>query len=52
MQDILACARARGVGEVFGDVLRENTTMLQMASELGFVRTTAENGVVRVSIAL
>jgi acetyltransferase len=52
MQDILACARARGVGEVFGDVLSENTTMLQMASELGFARETTENGVVRLSITL
>jgi acetyltransferase len=52
MKDILACARKRGVSTVFGDVLPENTTMLQMASELGFVRERTEDGMVRISIAL
>ena len=36
MEEILRYARQRGVGRVHGDVLRENTTMLQMARELGF----------------
>ena len=36
MTDILDYARARGIKRVFGDVLRENRTMLVMAEELGF----------------
>jgi hypothetical protein len=52
MKDILNCARRRGVKTVHGDVLAENRTMLQMASELGFTREAAENGVVRVVLPL
>jgi acetyltransferase len=33
---ILSYARESGIGRVFGDVLRENERMLQMARELGF----------------
>ncbi|MCB9948822.1 MAG: bifunctional acetate--CoA ligase family protein/GNAT family N-acetyltransferase [Rhodospirillaceae bacterium] len=36
MQEILDYARGRGIREVFGEVLRENRTMLKMCSELGF----------------
>ena len=36
MTDILDYARLRGIRHVFGDVLRENTTMLGMAKDLGF----------------
>jgi acetyltransferase len=36
MTDILNYARSRGIAHVFGDVLRENTTMLGMAKDLGF----------------
>jgi acetyltransferase len=36
MTEILNYARARGIKRVFGDVLRENRTMLLMAEELGF----------------
>jgi acetyltransferase len=36
MTEILAYARTRGIKRVFGDVLRENRTMLIMAEELGF----------------
>jgi acetyltransferase len=36
MTDILNYARSRGIAHVFGDVLRENTTMLSMARDLGF----------------
>jgi acetyltransferase len=39
MQEIIALARARGVGEIFGEVLHENRRMLQICSELGFTRT-------------
>jgi acetyltransferase len=36
MQEIMGVARSRGVGEIFGDVLRENSRMLQLCRELGF----------------
>ena len=52
MKDILACARRRGIRTIFGDVLRENTTMLKMAGELGFARERVEDGVVRISLGL
>lgn len=52
MQDILACARKRSIRTVHGDVLPENTNMLQMAAELGFKRERTDAGVVRVSIDL
>jgi acetyltransferase len=52
MKDILATARKRGTKIVHGDVLAENKTMLQMASELGFTRDRAESGVVSVSMRL
>lgn len=54
MQRILAYARSRGIGRVFGTVLRENTVMLRMCEELGF-RVSPEPddpGVVRVEIDL
>lgn len=51
---MLDYARTRGLSRVFGDVLRENTTMLQMAAELGFKTrpTDIQSGVVMVEIAL
>ncbi|NNG03441.1 MAG: GNAT family N-acetyltransferase, partial [Inquilinus sp.] len=54
MREILTYARARGIGAIFGEVLRENVTMLRMAKELGFTRSDNpdEPGVVRVSIRL
>ncbi len=36
MQRIIAYARRRGIGEIFGMVLRENRRMLTLCSELGF----------------
>ena len=50
MRDILDVARRRGIRAVYGDVLNENQTMLQMAEELGFRREGSERGVVRVVI--
>jgi acetyltransferase len=37
MLRMLDYARQRGIGRVFGEVLAENRTMLQMAEELGFL---------------
>ena len=52
MKDILACARKRGTKIVHGEVLAENRTMLQMATELGFVRSKEQGGVIAVSMVL
>jgi acetyltransferase len=52
MQDILACARQRGIKIIYGDVLSENITMLKMATELGFVREISQGGVIRISLTL
>lgn len=53
MTELIAYARSRGLKTLHGDVLRENVTMLQMAEELGFVRTdTDAPEVVRVTIDL
>jgi acetyltransferase len=51
MTEIIDYARSHGIGEVFGEVLRENTTMLAMCQELGFTRRESrdEPGVVEVS---
>ncbi|EWY37261.1 GCN5 family N-acetyltransferase [Skermanella stibiiresistens SB22] len=54
MTQIIDYARSRGLKQVFGEVLRENTTMLAMCSELGFSRreNRDEPGVVEVTIGL
>jgi acetyltransferase len=36
MERLIAYARARGLGEIFGHVLRENAAMLDLARNLGF----------------
>ncbi len=54
MQRILDYADRRGIGEIYGDVLRENTTMLKLCKTLGFTQSASveEPGVVRVSLKL
>jgi acetyltransferase len=53
MTEILDYARRHGIKTVHGDVLRENTTMLSMAAELGFgVARSADPMVVCVEIHL
>ncbi|WP_431856756.1 GNAT family N-acetyltransferase [Azospirillum sp.] len=54
MSRILDYARSRGIKEVYGEVLRENTNMLGMCRALGFVRkeNLDEPGVVEVKIDL
>lgn len=54
MIQILNYARDRGIGRVFGDVLIENVTMLQMAAELGFTIASRDpaSGVVSVERVL
>lgn len=36
MRHLVAYARHEGLGELYGDVLSENTAMLQMCREFGF----------------
>ncbi|MDO8288441.1 MAG: bifunctional acetate--CoA ligase family protein/GNAT family N-acetyltransferase [Parvibaculum sp.] len=54
MVHLIAFARARGVGELFGHVLRENHSMLDMCKEFGFYRTSLEGepGVLEVTLDL
>ncbi|WP_435105424.1 bifunctional acetate--CoA ligase family protein/GNAT family N-acetyltransferase [Arhodomonas sp. AD133] len=54
MQRIIDYCRHRGIGEVFGDVLRENHAMLHLCQKLGFRRSRHpdEPDVVRVTLAL
>jgi acetyltransferase len=54
MRRIIDYATKRGIGEVFGDVLRENTTMLRLCEKLGFTQTRMpeEPGLVRVVLDL
>ena len=45
-------AKEKGLRRVYGDVLSENTGMLQMADELGFGREDIGSGMVRVVLDL
>jgi acetyltransferase len=50
MQRMIEVARERGLQRVYGEVLRENTTMLTMCRELGF-ETTADRADPAVEVA-
>jgi acetyltransferase len=54
MNKIIAYARARGVRRLYGDVLRENESMMKMCREFGFAfHPVAEDGeIVRVELDL
>ncbi|HSM19981.1 MAG TPA: GNAT family N-acetyltransferase, partial [Hyphomicrobiales bacterium] len=54
LEKVLAYAKARGIGEVYGDVLRDNRRMLNLCDSLGFAREVdpADPTIVRTSIAL
>jgi acetyltransferase len=53
MQKIIAYGKARGLAEIFGDVLAENETMLDLCRRLGFtVAPLAVDGVLRVTLGL
>jgi acetyltransferase len=47
-----ARARAEGLIEIHGDVLAENTTMLKMCGELGFVRLSGGDDPRLISVTL
>lgn len=54
MRRIIDYARERGIGDIHGDVLRENTTMLRLAEGLGFTQEPIpeETNMVRVRLRL
>ena len=54
MKRLIEYARARGIGELYGDILRENTTMLAFMRDLGFeLRELPESeAIVRASYRL
>ncbi len=54
MDEIIAYAKDRGLKEVFGEVLRENSGMLRLCQELGFSRHEHKDdpSIVQVSLAL
>jgi acetyltransferase len=54
MERIIAVARDRRIGEIFGDVMQDNAAMLEVCKALGFrVRTHPDDrGLVRVTLAL
>jgi RimJ/RimL family protein N-acetyltransferase len=52
MRRIIDCAREKRLRRVYGDVLAENTAMLQMCAELGFRAQDMWSGVKRVILDL
>jgi acetyltransferase len=54
MEKIIAYARSRGIGEIFGMVLAENAPMLAICRRLGFALRAEPDapGVIRASLAL
>jgi acetyltransferase len=52
MRQIIEYARGRGIGEIYGDVLRDNHTMLKLCRALGFetLETAADDPAVRVRL--
>ncbi len=54
MRRIIDYARQRGIKEIYGDVLSDNTTMLKLCKVLGFTQThvLGEPGLIRVNLAL
>jgi acetyltransferase len=49
---LIACAKSRGIAELFGDILAENTVMLALCRDLGFAVTPPSRGVVRATLDL
>jgi len=52
MQRVIDYAKEKGLRRVYGDVLAENTTMLQMCAELGFHAHDIGSGMSRVVLDL
>ena len=52
MQTIIDYARKRGIGELFGLVLRENERMLAMCREMGFVLCAVKEDPTLIEVVL
>ena len=54
MRRIIDYARSRGIGEIFGDVLYDNATMLKLCRVIGFTQTMVldDPTIVRVTLKL
>jgi acetyltransferase len=52
MQRMIQYAKEKGLRRVYGDVLVENATMLQMCAELGFHAQDIGSGIRRVVLDL
>jgi acetyltransferase len=52
MRRLVDYARSRGIGELYGDVLRDNIVMLALSRSLGFREEPAQDNVVRVTLPL
>ena len=54
MERIIACGKARGLKEIFGEVLRTNARMLRLCDRFGFARgpNPDDPGVMEVRLAL
>jgi acetyltransferase len=52
MSRLIDYARAKGIGELFGDVLEDNAVMRSLCRTLGFVEGERQDHVVRVTLAL
>jgi acetyltransferase len=52
MNRLIAYAGTRGIGELFGDVLAENSAMLALCRGLGFSISAPSRGVVRAVLVL
>jgi GNAT superfamily N-acetyltransferase len=54
MQLIIDCAKSEGLTRIFGQILQENSVMLEMCRELGFaIKTDADDrGICDVTLAL
>jgi acetyltransferase len=54
MRRIIDYARSRSIGEIYGDVLHDNRTMLKLCRVLGFSQQASPDdpGLVRVTLNL
>ena len=54
MERLIAYAEERGIGELYGEVLRKNKAMLSLCEKLGFVRSSIEGdrSILHVSLDL
>ena len=52
MQRVIDYAKEKGLRRVYGDVLAENASMLQMTAELGFHAEDIGSGMRRVALNL